>query len=355
MKVLIVGPDLKKIGGVSNFLETIRGHFDVTTEYFTIGTRVGTNSHVVVYVLSYLMNYLKFLQKVIVQDFDVVHINPSLKPVPVVTEGMFILLAKVAKKKVLIFFHGWNSHFETTLKGMRLWLFKKTYFRSDLIVVLAERFKKSFVNWGYNRCVVGKTAFNEALLRQVAEKNQSEYNVLVMSRIEREKGVFEMIDALQILHGRGHAATLHIAGVGGALEELKAMAKRNDIRNVLFYGFVTSEEKATLLRKCHILVLPTSHGEGQPVAIFEAMAMGLAVLVTPVGGIVDFFEDGKMGTYLASKDPLVIADKLEYYLKNRNALNSIYLYNSHFSRNHYSSSAVAQQIQKLYYNLCEES
>jgi glycosyltransferase involved in cell wall biosynthesis len=74
-------------------------------------------------------------------------------------------------------------------------------------------------------------------------------------------------------------------------------------------GIVQGQAKTDLLQKSHIFVLP-SYNEGLPFAIIEAMAAGLAIVATPVGGIPEVVHDGQNGLLTAPGDPEALAASL---------------------------------------------
>ena len=78
-------------------------------------------------------------------------------------------------------------------------------------------------------------------------------------------------------------------------------------------GFV--EEKKTALSVADIFLLP-SLGEGTPLVIMEAMAMGVPIVATSVGGVPDMLGNGSAGQLVPPKDPDAIARALEEYILN---------------------------------------
>ena len=72
-------------------------------------------------------------------------------------------------------------------------------------------------------------------------------------------------------------------------------------RRLLVLGTVVGEKKERLLRKADFLVLPSYH-EGLPMVVVEAMAAGLAIVATPVGGIPEIVAPGVNGCLVVPGD-----------------------------------------------------
>ena len=74
-------------------------------------------------------------------------------------------------------------------------------------------------------------------------------------------------------------------------------------------GWIDRAERDELLRRAQLLVLPSSH-EGLPMAVLEAMAFGVAPVVTPVGGLPELVHDGVNGALVPVGDPAALARTL---------------------------------------------
>lgn len=119
--------------------------------------------------------------------------------------------------------------------------------------------------------------------------------VLFLSRLEKEKGIAEFLDAVPALVARHPALEICIAGSGNYEDTARThpaiLAHR---KNISFCGYVRGHEKRDLLAKSDIFVFP-SYSEGCPIAVPEALAAGLPLVYTPVGALPDFLENGANG------------------------------------------------------------
>jgi glycosyltransferase involved in cell wall biosynthesis len=165
-----------------------------------------------------------------------------------------------------------------------------------------------------DRCVVIENwvATEEYLAVGAARTHapSAEVRAVFMGRVERNKGIFELIEAIDRLvreGGSGPTIQLVIAGDGSDLEEARRdVSARGLEANIRFAGWVDGAEKLALFGSAGIFLLP-SHAEGLPNAMIEAMATGLPVVVTPVGSVTDVVEDGVSGLVVPVGDPGALA------------------------------------------------
>lgn len=116
-----------------------------------------------------------------------------------------------------------------------------------------------------------------------AEASQDPPYALVLGRLHRKKRVEMVLDAFARLHqeGRLRAWQLWIAGAGGPSYETELRARATAFRErVRFLGWVEGAHKARVLAGASLLVSASRH-ENFGIAVAEAMAAGVPVLVTP--------------------------------------------------------------------------
>jgi glycosyltransferase involved in cell wall biosynthesis len=353
--VLVTVPSASQPGGVSQLFQILRGHLGDQVNYFEVGARSEIVGSACV-LFRLIKDYGRFTRVLLTGQHDVVHINPSLLPKAIIRDGIFLLLSKLLGKRVLVFFHGWDAGFEQTLRKYFARIFKWTYFKADVVLVLANEFSSRLISMGYTGPVhIGSTAIDDVmLLGTVPESYALKYShqgkgfrILFLSRIVKKKGVFEAVDAYRDLRSRHPTATLTIAGEGPDLESVKTYVRDRSIPDVFFAGFVTGSSKADAFREADVYLFPT-HSEGMPLSVLEAMAYGLPVVTRPVGALRDFFVDKKMGFIIESLAPRDIADALEHLLTNRGLCLSVAKYNHDYAKKHFSAKGVAQELSRHY-------
>ncbi|MEK7575045.1 MAG: glycosyltransferase family 4 protein [Patescibacteria group bacterium] len=137
--------------------------------------------------------------------------------------------------------------------------------------------------------------------------------LVTTSRLVEKNGVSDIIEALQYLPEN---VKLLIVGVGSLESALKQKTKNLQMEaRVLFLGFVSHGKLPPFLWASDIFIRP-SLSEGMGNSFIEAMAAGLPVIATPVGGIVDFLKDGETGLFCEVGNPKSIAQKVQKLIKD---------------------------------------
>jgi glycosyltransferase involved in cell wall biosynthesis len=143
-----------------------------------------------------------------------------------------------------------------------------------------------------------------------AERGLRGFTVLCLSRLVPLKGIERVIEAVAALPH----AELVVAGDGPARAALEAVAQRAGGR-VRFVGEVFGAEKADWLYAADAFVSASvvdasGHTEGMPTTLLEAMAHGLPVVASDVGGVSDLVEHGVTGLLVPPGDATALAQAL---------------------------------------------
>lgn len=292
-----------------------------------------------------------FLKKIILNRYNIILINSNLELYSVIRDSIFLLISKIFNKKVITFFHGWEHEFQKKLESGFYGVFKKIFLKSDGIIVLSELFINRLRKWNY----YGNTYFETSVIDDSLKGNinlesirrkyieSDAINILFFSRLEKDKGIYELISAIGLLN-TDNDLILNIAGFGSEYAEVEKITSGNPKIN--FLGYLTGKEKINVLKNSHIMCLP-SFSEGMPIGILEGMAFGLPVICTKAGGLNDIIENGENGYFLDSPEPEEIAGKIELMLRDKNNMMKMSQNNYRISEEKFYASKVSRRIEKI--------
>ena len=358
-RVLLTCPDLDRPGGVAQYYSVLREHLSPMVEYFTVGSRKEPSA-TFQYIKRVFKDHRTFSERLRCGNYDIVHLNPSLGPKSIIRDGLLLLTAKKYGKKTVIFMHGWDHSWEKIIRRFFLKLFRFVYFRADSFIVLAAEFREKLWEMGYrNPVYVETTVVTDDTFLLTKDRNtrirktskDAWVNILCLTRVEREKGIYEAIEAYNILKSSYPNITLIIAGDGKELNRARKYVRGKNIKNIVFLGHVTGELKQRTFLESDIYLFPSYYGEGMPTSVLEAMSYGLPVVTSPVGGVKDFFEDGRMGFITESRDPKVIAERLERLLRDPELRSRMDTFNREYAEKNFTASKVAVRIKEIYRNV----
>lgn len=356
MKVLLSTSDLNNRGGVANYYRSLRPYLSEDIHYFIVGARADREGRLRA-VRRFLKDYLCFSKKIRKGAYDIVHLNPSFAPKAILRESIFLLMAKAFRKKVIVFIRGWDLNFERLMRKYFLFLFRFIYFQADAFVVLSSDFEVKLIEMGFRKQIFREsTVVDDRVLGRVDIKSLTAcrkergpgFHILYLARIEKSKGVYLALDTFRILRERYPKITMTIAGDGREAVGAREYATKHRIDGVDFPGYLRNEAKHLAFSQADVYFFPTSHGEGMPNSVLEAMAHGLPVVTRPVGGIPDFFEDGKMGFLTESVSCSVFAELIEKLIRDRFLRREMGNFNRAFVINHFMASTVAARLEDIY-------
>ncbi len=137
--------------------------------------------------------------------------------------------------------------------------------------------------------------------------------LVTVSRLVKKNGIEDLIKAVALLSNKFE---LHIIGSGELRECLALLSKKLGLDGrVFFRGEIENERLPEILSGYDIFIRP-SLSEGMGISFIEAMAAGIPVIGTKVGGIPDFLKDRETGLFCEVNNPQSIADKVIEYVNN---------------------------------------
>lgn len=370
-KVLLIAPDERIVGGISNFYRLLfrkYRHPSIKIFWFNVGSRSENISRRSKQILLYIPKWvgdLKRFRKILRKDREVqvVHVNPSLRPLPLIRDGIFARLAQKRGKKVVVSFRGWSRKVEERLdkKGSFWRLFLFFYGKIHRSLVLAEPFKEALVRWGIPRdsVSISRTMFDGRMVPPIQKDIQEEKSLpprfLFLGRIQKSKGVFEILDAVVRLKSQGYDFKLTLSGWDPQQKtenQLKQKASLLGIQDICrFPGPVEGEEKFRLYSQADVYLFPSFHDEGCPTTVLEAMASGNFIVSSDAGALGEIIKEGENGWIVRQKDVSDLTQKMKKAVENIQWVRSQGKKNRDYAFKHFESTIITSHLTKIYESL----
>lgn len=205
-------------------------------------------------------------------------------------------------------------------------LYRKIYVRADVIKTISNYIATEVRGIGYkgpvevipNAVDIAKftAPVSEENLRALKArfgKSSGDIFLFTASRLVLSRGVEDVIQSLEFLPGN---VKLLIAGEGEDREKLEHLARGLEVTDrVIFAGHVDHKDLPAYLKISDIFVRP-SLIEGLGNSFLEAMASGIPIIGTRVGGIPDFLTEGETGLFCEVRDPRSIAEAVKRYISD---------------------------------------
>lgn len=164
--------------------------------------------------------------------------------------------------------------------------------------------------------------------------------ILFLGRIEFQKNLKLLLDSFKLLNVLFPETDLLIAGEGKLLEDYKNYCLKENISSVRFLGGVNFTQTPEIINASDLLVL-SSHFEGSPTVVKEALACNVPVVSTDCGDV-KYVLDGLEKCYIAEFTPYSMSDKINRSLKDSK------IYNYRDRLKHYSNDNTFNDLKNVY-------
>jgi glycosyltransferase involved in cell wall biosynthesis len=171
--------------------------------------------------------------------------------------------------------------------------------------------------------------------------------ILFLGALSPEKGIFDLLEALSQLRAAVPDVRLVCAGEGNRAAVARYAERLGIGDAVKFTGWVGPSGKRALLETAAAFALP-SYSEGVPVSLLEAMAAGVPVVASPVGGIPEVVVDGVSGFLAAPGDVSTLTRLLRKVLLNRKLGATVGAAGRETVRARYAPERALARLEELY-------
>ena len=177
---------------------------------------------------------------------------------------------------------------------------------------------------------------------------KDEYVMVTTSRLVYKNGIDILIEAIVRVKEKRPNIKCLIVGDGPERNKLKAQSERLKVtNNVTFLGQIKQKDLPLYLKISDIFVRP-SRSEGLGSSFLEAMAAGLPVIGTPVGGIVDFLRDGDTGFQAKAEDANDLAEKINFVIDHPEIKNRVVKNAGALIKENYSWDKIANLFKNIF-------
>ena len=240
------------------------------------------------------------------------------------------MIARLLGSRVLLHAHCGFAPLYTERPGWWKWFFRMIIRMTNGVITLSSE-------WNRLKAVVPNrpvyfipNGIDLSEYRTIGLKNTGKEDhrrtvrALYLGYLAKAKGSFDLVEAAKITASRNVPIKFNLVGeamVYGDEERLKEQINRCGLKEVVTLSPVaTGSGKMDVLDQADLFVYP-SYTEGMPIAVIEAMACGLPIIATRVGGLPDLVTEGKNGLLVDPGRADQLANAVEIFVyRSRPAL-----------------------------------
>lgn len=285
MKVLVIGPSVTRaLGGMAVVIrgisesELLNSEFDIDIFPSYIDGNLALRLWYSVY------GYFRFL--LCYRKYDLFHLNTAERG-STFRKNFYLKKIKKAGKKAIVHIHGAKYlAFYDCLEGRGRRIVDDFFHRADLVLALSESWRKELESRLHtDTCRTLNNGVDPAEFAGAdTDVWERRSHFLMMGRLGERKGVYDLIEAMELALQKNPELTLCLAG-DGEVEKVRALVAEKGLEgHIRVHGWAGRQEKLELLKEAGTMVLP-SYYEGLPMAILEGMAAGKAIISTTAGAI----------------------------------------------------------------------
>jgi len=282
----------------------------------------------------------------------------KIKPDIVHSQSLLIGIPAWAAKKILkIPYVIWGQGSDVYLPGRLTRITSKYMLKNaDAVLALTEDMKQNMREI-YERdifVVPNGIDLERFKISLGGKKEDNVKTIISVGRLHPVKGISYLIEAMAIVHREMPDVRLVIVGDGIERSRLEELTERLDLNScVQFVGQVSQERIPWIMHQADVFILP-SLSESFGIVNLEAMAAGLPIVATNVGGIPYVIEEGINGYLIKAKSPNDIADKILILLQN-DGIREKMSANNKKKAEQYAWSKVVGNVESIYLSILEKS
>ncbi len=333
LRVLMIGPVPGRYAGVSRvagLIVSAAPAANIQVTYLSTTAKGKPALHKLALLISALG---RAIYLVLFKRPDLIHLHLS-KGASLIRKRVFQRMAQMLRVPVVLHLHGFlAAQSENSLPDFYVqappWLRPMTLKllqTADGILALSTLYAESIGNLTKQKQIsVLENPVRCADFAGPADRLAAAPKILFMGDFSARKGSRDLLATLPQVRQKFHQVQYIFGGQDQAGQFARLVAEKGLSDFVYLPGFVDGHAKIRLFQQATIFVLP-SHQEGVPMALLEAMAAGLPIITTPVGGIPDVIAD-ENGLFVQPGDVAGLANQLIFLLEDSDLQNKMSIKN----------------------------
>ncbi|HDD31793.1 MAG TPA: glycosyltransferase family 1 protein [Thermococcus litoralis] len=285
------------------------------------------------------------------KDFDIIHSHHAFTPLALKA----VKAGRAMRRATLLTTHSISFAHESKLweaLGFTISLFTD-YLKYPHRIIAVSRAAKAFIEHFTDVPIsIVPNGVDDKRFSPTKEKDKIKAKfgikgnvVLYVSRMSYRKGPHVLLNAFSKIED----ATLVIVGSGEMLPFLKAQAKFLGIEDrVVFMGYVPDDLLPEIFKMADIFVLPSVSSEAFGIVVLEAMASGVPVIATDVGGIPEVLKENEAGLLVPPGNELELRNAIQKLLNNEELRKWYGINGRKAVEEKYSWDKVVVEIEKVY-------
>ena len=372
-KILLIGPLFRagsksKIGGLSQYVsDMLNENFIYPIHHFNIARSIKSrmNNRYKSVLDAGLLRMLKgsiiTLWHMFIYPYVLIQYNPNIVHIAATSNLVFwensyyLIVSKIFKKKIFIHYLGSFDIFFYSSGKFKRYLIKYILKKSNIIGVLSSKVNKILSSFfDSSKIIILPSSIDYSLFenncRTLKFPNNEYIKILFLGGWDAyKKGVTDVIKAIPHVLKK-HKKVLFIITSYNKID----IDMNIESENIILLNWIPTEDKIPLYNSCDIFLLP-SYDEGLPYSMIEAMAAGLPIIASNVGGIPEVVQDNENGFVINPGDINQMVSRINYLIENIETRIKMKKNNQIIVKKNYSLEHNIDIIKNIYNDLIEEN
>lgn len=239
------------------------------------------------------------------------------------------------------------------INRMNDWMERRTLRSSDHIITVSKSLRREMLKRGYGRqkinCIPNGVA-EQIPIDAFHRINDEKWTLGMVALIRPRKGIEVLLEAMARVKQNAPNVKLDVVGAFETKEyeaEVMKLVRKLQLEAIVqFHGFTRDVPKA--MRKLDAMVLPSLFGEGMPMVVLEALALGVPVIATKVEGTPEVVRDRIEGLLAEPRDPVSLAHAIEKFVSSRSRWTEMSQHAVERHRSKFSDVEMARRTAAVY-------